>query len=142
MNDADFLLRILSDGKPHSQAEILRRSAEERGCGLTVHSRASDLRKRGYPVVCTIERRNGRAFSYYQLLSPQASEPEPQSDLENPSDERLGLVDAAASGPSGSLGASSEPSLSHPNHERIQGRDGSEESQLSLGVGRIRERFA
>ena len=45
MTDVDFLLSVLADGEAHSQAEILRRSFDERGHGLTVHSRAADLRR-------------------------------------------------------------------------------------------------
>lgn len=52
MSDCDWLASLLSDGKPHSLNEILRRSFAERGCGLTVHSRCSDLRKRGYQIRC------------------------------------------------------------------------------------------
>ena len=50
MTDCDFLLEVLSDCKPHSLNEILRRSFMERGCGLTVHSRVADLRKRGHVI--------------------------------------------------------------------------------------------
>jgi len=49
--DAAFLLRVLSDGRPHSLNEILQASFAERGCGLTVHSRAADLRNQGHLIV-------------------------------------------------------------------------------------------
>jgi hypothetical protein len=49
--DTTFLLRVLADGRSHTLTEILSASLAERGCGLTVHSRAADLRKRGYNVV-------------------------------------------------------------------------------------------
>ena len=48
--DAAFLLRVLSDGRPHSLNEILQASFAERGCGMTVHSRVSDLRSQGYTI--------------------------------------------------------------------------------------------
>jgi ribonuclease HI len=49
--DCAFLLDVLDDGEEHTLNEILARSFAERGCGLTVHSRASDLRNRyGYDV--------------------------------------------------------------------------------------------
>lgn len=53
MTDCEFLLDILSDHSWHSTAEILRYSMEERGCGLTVHSRVAELRdprKRGLRI--------------------------------------------------------------------------------------------
>ena len=59
-SDVAFLLSILEDGEPHSANEIRRRSFEERGCGLTVNSRASDLRKHGYVVECWHDPTAGR----------------------------------------------------------------------------------
>jgi hypothetical protein len=51
MTDADFVASILADHEWHSNAEILRESFRQRGCGLTVHSRTSELRrKRGLHV--------------------------------------------------------------------------------------------
>lgn len=64
--DADFLLRVLRDGRPHNLNEILRRSMAERGCGLTIHSRASDLRKRGYDVRNWKDGQRGQG-SWYRL---------------------------------------------------------------------------
>lgn len=70
MNDADFLVAVLSDGKPHTTNEILQASFKERGCGLTVHSRASDLRiKRGMNIECKqVGRVNGRNLYEYQFV--------------------------------------------------------------------------
>lgn len=66
--DATWLEQVLSDGERHSHSEILSRSYVERGCGLTVNSRAADLRKRGRVVTCTIHRsEDGRAESAYQM---------------------------------------------------------------------------
>ena len=71
MTDTQFLLSVLNDGKPHSLNEILLRSLKERGCGLTVHSRAADLRKslreEGYTVVNTKKGWRGNG-SLYQLV--------------------------------------------------------------------------
>lgn len=68
--DAAFLLRVLSDGKPHSLNEILRRSFADRGCGLTTHSRVADLRKLGYRIENTRRRGAHRGeASVYRLVT-------------------------------------------------------------------------
>lgn len=74
MTDAEFLLKVLRDGRWHGLNEILGRSQADRGFGLTVHSRAADLRKRGL----TVEQENrpgpnGRVASFYRLLSAAES---------------------------------------------------------------------
>lgn len=75
--DAAFLLRVLSDGRPHNLNDILRRSFAERGCGLTVHSRASDLRQQGHGVVNWKDGQRGDG-SWYQLgTSAEAEDSEP-----------------------------------------------------------------
>lgn len=99
MTDSAFLYHILEDGKWHGQAEILRRSIDERGHGLTVHSRAADIRKKvrpsGFDVECELRGNgHGRVFSYYRLVAldePEAaiggtssgssSVPDPASEL-------------------------------------------------------------
>lgn len=67
--DADFLLSVLEaqPGEWVAQTEILRRSEQARGCGMTVHSRAADLRARGLTVENRTERRAGRVVSFYRL---------------------------------------------------------------------------
>jgi hypothetical protein len=77
-SDADFLLAMLRETPNEfvSQAEILRRSQAERGCGLTVHSRIADLRRRGYnipPALC-LRAEDGRVVSYYRILEPPLRE--------------------------------------------------------------------
>ena len=73
-SDTDFLARVLSDGAWHSLNEIVARSIRERGCGLTVHSRASDLRKRGVAVAQRSRRRqDGRVDSFYRLTASAAA---------------------------------------------------------------------
>jgi hypothetical protein len=76
MTDADFLLDVLSDGNQHSLSEILNRSFRERGCGLTVHSRAADLRKQGHVIVNTKGPGSRGKASLYQLIV-QSSTPPP-----------------------------------------------------------------
>lgn len=66
--DCDFLLRVLSDGEAHSLNEILRRSFSDRGCGLTVHSRAADLRARGYRINNWKDGQRGDGSKYRMLL--------------------------------------------------------------------------
>lgn len=68
MSDCDFLLDMLQDGREHSLNEILAASFSERGCGLTVHSRAADLRKRGHDVRQRTVGRRG-AGSLYRLVT-------------------------------------------------------------------------
>jgi hypothetical protein len=69
--DAQFLLRVLSDGRPHSLNEILQASFAERGCGLTVHSRASDLRSQGHIIVHeTVKGAERGAGHTYRLVQP------------------------------------------------------------------------
>ena len=70
--DCDFLLDVLSDNLPHSLNEILRRSFTERGCGLTVHSRVADLRKRGHVIRWRNDAEASRGdASIYTLLDRQ-----------------------------------------------------------------------
>lgn len=72
MTDSDFLLALLATG-PKSQAEILSASFNERGCGLTIHSRASDLRKRGHDIRCVHVPGRARGHAYvYSLRKPHA----------------------------------------------------------------------
>lgn len=68
-SDTDWLAEVLSDGREHELASILRRSFDERGYGLTVHSRAADLRKRGFTVSQRSERDGRRVRSFYRLAS-------------------------------------------------------------------------
>ena len=70
MTDNDFLLKVLRGGDWISQDEILRRSQSERGYGMTVHSRAADLRKKGHMIVNVVRRGpSGRAQSFYRLVA-------------------------------------------------------------------------
>lgn len=66
--DCDFLERVLSDGEPHNLNAILRQSFAERGVGLTVHSRAAELRtKRSLDVRNWKDGERG-AGSWYRLV--------------------------------------------------------------------------
>lgn len=70
MTDKAWLLNLLSDGVPRTLNEILRRSFDDRGCGLTVHSRISDLRKDGYQIAWWQQPGEKRGnSSVYQLVS-------------------------------------------------------------------------
>lgn len=71
MTDNEFLLRVLKQANGWlSQDEIIRRSQFQRGHGLTVHSRAADLRKQGHMVINKMQRgSNGRAQSFYRIAA-------------------------------------------------------------------------
>jgi hypothetical protein len=70
VTDKDFLLAVLSDGKPRTLTEILQRSIAERGHAFTVHSRAADLRRDGYKIVNWHDPSGTRgAASVYQLVT-------------------------------------------------------------------------
>lgn len=77
MTDNDFLAHVLADGEWHGQMDIVLRSQRERGCGMTVHSRISDLRvKRGFNIEQRSRRTgNGRVASFYRLVSRPVRQP-------------------------------------------------------------------
>jgi len=87
--DVDFLLEVLRDGQQHELTEIIGRSIDARGCGMTVHSRVADLRKRGWKIKNRVVHTEGRPLSYYQLF---------------------GLKEASDTGPTPSAGVSLSPS--------------------------------
>ena len=85
MTDREYLLNLLaSDGAWHSLTDIIRRSQEDRGHGLTVHSRVSDLRKQGYRIDQRDETLNGRRHSSYRIVS-LAGTVAPKGDGDSPS---------------------------------------------------------
>ena len=103
MTDSQFLLHVLKDGGWHSRDSILARSFDERGCGLTIHSRAADLRKQGHDV--KVEVRGGsRRASFYRLGALN----EPAACANGSADDSPSLVSSVAAG---SLNASN-PGLS------------------------------
>lgn len=76
MTDTDKLLEILRSPSVLktregwiSQREIMHRCQMRHGHSMTVHSRAASLRKKGYNVECKVERKNGRAMSFYRLVT-------------------------------------------------------------------------
>lgn len=78
--DCDFLLEVLSDGGWHSTSEILRRSFVERGHGMTVHSRVSDLRKKRGLEVEHRRAAGERADAFqYRLAASSAGAADPPS---------------------------------------------------------------
>jgi len=73
LSDANFMLGVLREtpGSWVAGSAILQRSFQDRGVGLTVHSRASTLRERGHTIECRVERSEEmRAISYYRLVPP------------------------------------------------------------------------
>lgn len=73
-SDNVFLLGVLKDGRWHTLTEILSRSFADRGVGLTVHSRAADLRRDLRAEGRTIENRtrrgpSRRCVSEYRLVA-------------------------------------------------------------------------
>jgi hypothetical protein len=74
VTDAAFMLAVLQDG-PATTMEIISRSIAERGCGLTPHSRAAELRARGHRIECVREgERNGRPIYTYRLGTPSETQ--------------------------------------------------------------------
>lgn len=72
--DKQFLARVLSDGEWHSLNQILARSRQERGCGLTVHSRAANLRADGFVIEHKKDGERGDG-SWYRLVGSAAGCP-------------------------------------------------------------------
>jgi hypothetical protein len=77
--DLGFLLAVLADGEFHTLTEILQLSFRERGCGLTVHSRAAEARRAGH-VIENVTTKAGlagggfsRAVSSYRLVAHAGS---------------------------------------------------------------------
>jgi predicted transcriptional regulator len=68
MTDTTFMLELLRE-RPCTTTEILRESFNRRGCGLTVHSRAADLRRMGHTVRCErVGASRGRPVHIYSLI--------------------------------------------------------------------------
>ncbi len=72
MTDAEFVLDCLRRGGWWSLNDLLRASLAVRGCGLTVHSRVSDLRAAGHVVEHRMVGRRGDG-SQYRLLTERGS---------------------------------------------------------------------
>jgi hypothetical protein len=77
MTDNDFLEVVLREHPNEwvSQREILNSSEQRRRCGMTVHSRVSDLRRRGHVIENRCERVGARVVSYYRLVEPSLTAP-------------------------------------------------------------------
>lgn len=71
MSHCERLLEVLSDGQEHPHTELYR-------LGMMVHSRVSDLRKRGHNITQHVRRVDGRNVSFYRLLGslPARSQPD------------------------------------------------------------------
>ena len=133
LTDTDFLAAALEDGLWHSHTEILDRSLTLRGCGLTIHSRAADLRKRGHVVETRLERdQRGRTVSYYKLgvagtatddrlvnggaaagVAPGAIQDASPGDLPKAGDAQIVLAEGSSAG--------LEPSASTPSNPATDG---------------------
>jgi hypothetical protein len=108
VTDAAFILSVLEDGEKHTQADLLRRSFTERGCGLTVHSRIADLRKQGHYVICERVPGADRGHAWaYQLVA--SSPTPPLSDAPLPLED--GKHDHDHVGRGGAEEESEQPSL-------------------------------
>lgn len=98
MTDRAFLLAVLADGHEHELSEIIGRSQAQRGFGLTVHSRAAELRPilaaEGKTIVQRSDRSNGRVRSYYKLVDT----PHREGDAGQSSPVSGGWVSAEAPG--------------------------------------------
>ena len=102
------VLRLLSDGKPHTHHELY-------SLGCVAHSRVADLRRDGHNIVCWGEISRGERVSVYQLcgsLDAAAAAP----TAVTPPDPLPGRVMAAAS---------SEPSNPGEAHEASDDRSAS-----------------
>jgi hypothetical protein len=68
MKDAEFVLAQLQQG-PRTTMELIDASREERGFGLTPHSRVAELRKQGHSIRCDrVSSYRGRPVYQYRLL--------------------------------------------------------------------------
>jgi hypothetical protein len=92
VTDCAFLLELLGDGGEHTLTDILRASIDQRGHGLTVHSRVADLRKQGHEIEhVTIRGAERGAGHAYRLVlarpespsSPALLTPEPSDDKDS-----------------------------------------------------------
>jgi hypothetical protein len=136
MTDCEFLADVLKDGAWHSTAELLRYSIEERGCGLTVHSRVSDLRARGHNVEYRRvrgQRASAHQYRFVRSLNESVGDSSPESSAdslsatvrkrESSEDGRL-LADGAPSyGPSDGPTGSAEPESLAPGSPSTPGAD-------------------
>lgn len=70
MTDRDWLLGVLRAraGEWVELDRIIARSQQERGYGLTVHSRIAELRALGHAIENRTPRRDGRVRSAYRLV--------------------------------------------------------------------------
>lgn len=61
-SDNERILTMLADGQWHSRRELLQQDFAGGGPGFTLHSRAAELRDRGYEVEC--RHAGGRDWEY------------------------------------------------------------------------------
>lgn len=97
MTDAAFMLGMLRErpGEWVPQMAIINRSLDKRGCGITPHSRAAELRAQGWTVENKVEHVNGRRKSFYRLCSLESAA-QPQTARESEAS-NMGSAEAADS---------------------------------------------
>lgn len=124
--DKQFLADVLADRQPHNLNEILRRSFAERACGLTVHSRASDLRKDGYVIETWKDGARG-AGSWYRLVAT------PEEAVAASAEGRSATAASGASTPAltDALGGEGAPALPDGGGRHVTDRSPSEEGAVS-----------
>ena len=97
MTHAELVLELLSDGEPHSHHEGYR-------LGVMLHSRVSNLRKRGYEIRCW---RDGNDYLYQ--LGGRDKDSFASGEHQSPPDNQSGTVregDGADGGGASPLGPS------------------------------------
>lgn len=103
ISQADRVLAILADGEPHMHHEFYG--------WCVLHSRISDLRKRGHVIHAWHENHvNGRRYWYQLLASPSAEVP--LTDGEGSGDSPVSLGNASAVGPASRRAPTASSSVS------------------------------
>jgi len=62
MSQTDLILEALQRGEALTKLDAFRL-----GAGLSLNSRVAELRKQGYRIACTTEKRNGKTVWGYRL---------------------------------------------------------------------------
>jgi hypothetical protein len=83
VTDNEFIAEVLADGKWHSTSEILSYSIHERGHGLTVHSRVSDLRSKGFEIEHRTAKGSRAQAHQYRLVRARPGQDRQGKGLDN-----------------------------------------------------------
>lgn len=65
-SDCERILDMLADGEWHTGRSLRNRDYQAGGPGFALHSRAADLRKKGYEIEC--RHADGRDWEYRLLV--------------------------------------------------------------------------